>query len=102
MNTQQNQQKANPWLLVSDVDDTLTGDDAALLRFAEAVATRHPGLLVALNSGKARNTCKNLPLQDALPNEGHIPQPKRLGLLVHVEHVLSESPDMFGLIWAQP
>jgi len=40
------------WLLISDVDDTLTGDDAALAAFAEAVATRSPRLTVALNSSR--------------------------------------------------
>lgn len=40
------------WLLISDVDDTLTGDDAALEALAEAVATRSPRLTVALNSSR--------------------------------------------------
>ncbi|MEM1027407.1 MAG: HAD-IIB family hydrolase [Planctomycetota bacterium] len=40
------------WLLVSDVDDTLTGDDAALSRWVEAVAARRPKLWVALNSSR--------------------------------------------------
>lgn len=40
------------WLLISDVDDTLTGDDAALGRWAEAVAERRPRLTVALNSSR--------------------------------------------------
>ena len=40
------------WLLISDVDDTLTGDDAALARLAEAIDTRRPRLTVALNSSR--------------------------------------------------
>ena len=40
------------WLLISDVDDTLTGDDDALARLAEAVAQRTPRLTVALNSSR--------------------------------------------------
>jgi HAD superfamily hydrolase (TIGR01484 family) len=40
------------WLLISDVDDTLTGDDAALEALAEAIATRTPRLTVALNSSR--------------------------------------------------
>jgi sucrose-6F-phosphate phosphohydrolase len=39
------------WLLVTDVDETLTGDDAALSRFIDAV-NRSPRLLVALNSSR--------------------------------------------------
>jgi HAD superfamily hydrolase (TIGR01484 family) len=41
-----------PWLLISDVDDTLTGDDAALARLAEALRGRTPRLRVALNSSR--------------------------------------------------
>ncbi|WP_199258124.1 HAD family hydrolase [Paracoccus binzhouensis] len=41
-----------PWLLVSDVDDTLTGDRAALERLWAAIR-RHPGRLrLALNSSR--------------------------------------------------
>ncbi|MEM1107797.1 MAG: HAD-IIB family hydrolase [Planctomycetota bacterium] len=40
------------WLLISDVDDTLTGDDDALSRFTDAIATRRPRLRVALNSSR--------------------------------------------------
>ncbi|MEM8737085.1 MAG: HAD family hydrolase [Planctomycetota bacterium] len=40
------------WLLVSDVDDTLTGDADGLRAFAEAVADRRPRLRVALNSSR--------------------------------------------------
>lgn len=39
------------WLLVTDVDETLTGDDAALKRFI-ATVKRSPRLLVALNSSR--------------------------------------------------
>jgi HAD superfamily hydrolase (TIGR01484 family) len=39
------------WLLVSDIDDTLTGDDASLLLFLKAIA-RCPDLLVSLNSSR--------------------------------------------------
>ncbi len=53
MNVSQTPQAAaEPWLLISDVDDTLTGDDAALSRFVEAVNARQPKLLVALNSSR--------------------------------------------------
>jgi hydroxymethylpyrimidine pyrophosphatase-like HAD family hydrolase len=41
----------NTWLLVSDVDETLYGDDEALAQLAEAVA-RCGSLLVALNSSR--------------------------------------------------
>jgi hydroxymethylpyrimidine pyrophosphatase-like HAD family hydrolase len=39
------------WLLVSDLDETLTGDDAALARFVKAVAAT-PALAVAINSSR--------------------------------------------------
>jgi sucrose-6F-phosphate phosphohydrolase len=39
------------WLLVSDVDDTLTGDDAALVRLGAAFAAA-PSLTVAYNSSR--------------------------------------------------
>lgn len=39
------------WLLVSDVDNTLTGDDEALYRFIDLV-TQTPGLIVGLNSSR--------------------------------------------------
>lgn len=39
------------WLLVSDVDDTLTGDADALRKFAETAAAT-PALLVCLNSSR--------------------------------------------------
>ena len=41
-----------PWLLISDVDDTLTGDDAALARLAQAIRDRRPRLRIALNSSR--------------------------------------------------
>ncbi len=40
------------WLLISDVDDTLTGDGPALEQLVEAVAQRRPKLRVALNSSR--------------------------------------------------
>ncbi|MEM6459320.1 MAG: HAD family hydrolase [Planctomycetota bacterium] len=40
------------WLLISDVDDTLTGDDAALRELVGAVARRRPRLTFALNSSR--------------------------------------------------
>ncbi|MEM9883126.1 MAG: HAD family hydrolase [Planctomycetota bacterium] len=40
------------WLLISDVDDTLTGDDAALRELVDAAATRRPRLTFALNSSR--------------------------------------------------
>jgi HAD superfamily hydrolase (TIGR01484 family) len=40
------------WLLVSDVDDTLTGDDAALRRLADALAEPSNRVTVALNSSR--------------------------------------------------
>lgn len=52
MNSLKNQHETDSWLLISDVDDTLTGDDAALLRFVDAVSTREPRLRVALNSSR--------------------------------------------------
>lgn len=44
-------ESAGPWLLVSDVDETMFGDDEALVRFAAAVAACHAPL-VALNSSR--------------------------------------------------
>lgn len=43
---------AGPWLLISDVDDTLTGDDDALADFVPIVSERSPRLRVALNSSR--------------------------------------------------
>lgn len=40
------------WLLISDVDDTLTGDDAALRELADALAAHAPRVTVALNSSR--------------------------------------------------
>lgn len=56
------------WLLVSDVDDTLTGDEAALAELATAFAANRPQLIVAYNSSRpcasVRQTLGALP---ALP-----------------------------------
>jgi len=41
----------NRWLLVTDVDNTLTGDDAALREFVE-IHRQLPNLLLALNSSR--------------------------------------------------
>ncbi len=40
------------WLLISDVDDTLTGDAAALQSLGEAIESRRDKLFVALNSSR--------------------------------------------------
>jgi sucrose-6F-phosphate phosphohydrolase len=40
------------WLLVSDIDDTLTGDDRALRALTETVAGSRPKLRFALNSSR--------------------------------------------------
>jgi sucrose-6F-phosphate phosphohydrolase len=40
------------WLLVSDVDDTLTGDDAALAALGETLRQHRGGIVVALNSSR--------------------------------------------------
>ncbi len=53
------------WLLVSDIDDTLLGDDQAFRDFVTAVAAA-PALLVVLNSsrpaGSVQSTLRTLPL----------------------------------------
>lgn len=41
-----------PWLLVSDIDDTLTGDDAALVALADAVQAAGEALIFAVNSSR--------------------------------------------------
>jgi len=41
-----------PWLLVSDVDDTLTGDYAAFMALAEALLRHRQGVRVVLNSSR--------------------------------------------------
>lgn len=43
---------ADPWLLVSDIDDTLTGDPAALAGLIEALARRPGRVRLALNSSR--------------------------------------------------
>lgn len=43
---------SSPWLLVSDIDDTLTGDREALERLCDAVSGEREGLLFALNSSR--------------------------------------------------
>ncbi len=40
------------WLLVSDIDDTLTGDDAALVALADAIETAGDALILAVNSSR--------------------------------------------------
>ncbi len=40
------------WLLVSDIDDTLTGDDAALAKLADAIQRAGDGLIFAVNSSR--------------------------------------------------
>ncbi len=42
----------HPWLLVSDVDDTLTGDGAALEALWSVVSSHRDGLRLALNSSR--------------------------------------------------
>lgn len=41
-----------PWLLVSDIDDTLTGDDDALAELAKQLAKRRSSIKVAVNSSR--------------------------------------------------
>lgn len=43
---------ALPWLLVSDVDDTLTGDDDALARLADVLSEKRHRVVLALNSSR--------------------------------------------------
>lgn len=41
-----------PWLLVSDIDDTLTGDDRALAHFAQVIRRNRRRLWFAVNSSR--------------------------------------------------
>ncbi|MBW4709040.1 HAD family hydrolase [Roseobacter sp. YSTF-M11] len=43
---------AHPWLLVSDIDDTLTGDPDALLALADALEQAGDALLLSVNSSR--------------------------------------------------
>lgn len=43
---------SDEWLLVSDIDETLTGDDQALRALTKTVASRRPTLRFALNSSR--------------------------------------------------
>lgn len=43
---------SRPWCLISDIDDTLTGDDAALNRLAETLKTQRSRLWFAVNSSR--------------------------------------------------
>lgn len=55
---QADSQETDRWLLVSDVDQTLVGDDAAWAEFAEAVRAT-PSLLLALNSSRPRSSVQS-------------------------------------------
>lgn len=43
---------AEPWLLVSDIDDTLTGDEPALAALADAIEAARDRLVFAVNSSR--------------------------------------------------
>ena len=44
--------RQQPWLLVSDIDDTLTGDDAALNQLSDELGRHRRGIKVAVNSSR--------------------------------------------------
>lgn len=46
------ERQAKPWLLVSDIDDTLTGDAAALTELADAMERGAKHLIFAVNSSR--------------------------------------------------
>ena len=50
--------KADTNLLVSDVDDTLTGDDAGLTNLVDLVNRNRARVLVALNSSRPYESVK--------------------------------------------
>lgn len=58
----------SPWLLVSDIDDTLTGDDAALSRLAEAVIRNRDRLCFAVNSSRPSGSVAETLRDDFPPN----------------------------------
>ncbi len=55
------------WLLVSDIDDTLTGDAPALDRLADALAAHRDRLWVAVNSSRPAGSVAKT-LADAFPS----------------------------------
>ncbi len=50
--THETARQGEAWLLVSDVDDTLTGDEAALRALADVLAAHGETVMVALNSSR--------------------------------------------------
>ena len=46
------------WLLVSDIDDTLTGDEAALADLGEVLRRHRDGIAVALNSSRPASSVR--------------------------------------------
>lgn len=63
----------NRWLFVSDVDDTLVGDEAALADLAEALQTTSAQLIIAYNSSRP---CASL--RQTLRSVSHLPMPDYL------------------------
>lgn len=64
-------QESSAWLLVSDIDDTLTGDDTALERFAQAIGRNRHRLRVAVNSSRPAGSVART-LQNDFP-DGFVP-----------------------------
>jgi len=58
------------WLLVSDVDDTLLGDDVALTTFAQGLQAKREAIIFALNSSRP---CASL--RRSIRNNPRIPAP---------------------------
>ena len=56
-----------PWLLISDVDDTLTGDAAGLQSLCDAILRNHSQLWLALNSSRPRASVARTLQQDFPP-----------------------------------
>lgn len=61
------------WLFVSDVDDTLLGDDQALVTLADALAAARARLVLAYNSSRP---CASL--RRSLAEQAHLPRPDYL------------------------
>jgi len=56
------------WLLASDVDDTLLGDEAALAELNEVLARERPRIYIALNSSRPCESLRlSLQRHDSLP-----------------------------------
>lgn len=62
-------QPRSPFLLVSDVDNTLTGDDAALAQFSEWFKRSRDHFRLAYSSGRFPDSLKNS------VNTSHLPEP---------------------------